>query len=68
MNGEDKRFKTYCVWCNLDDSVIAIDLPMRKCIELMGIRQSSFYRLVSIGGNGMWTVIPSEKIGGDDDE
>lgn len=65
MSDTNNAVKTYCVWSNLDDSVVAIDLPMRKCIELMGISRNSFYSLVSRGGNGSWTVIRSEKISED---
>ena len=64
---DDKRFNTYCVWNNLDDSIVAIDLPAKRCAELIGVTMSSFYRYVTTRGNGVWTVIRSDMIGGDDD-
>lgn len=59
--------KTYCVWNNKTDELLALDEPATKCAALMGISMKSFYTYV-VRPKQMWTVIPSEKIGTEEEK
>ena len=62
MSANQKR-KTYCVWDNTDDALIALDETADRCAELMGISRLTFYNYVT-RPKDTWTVIPSDKIEG----
>ena len=67
MSANQKR-RTYCVWDNVDDSVIAIDLNADQCAMLMDIDRSTFYSFISRMKSHpeckrRWTIIDSNEIG-----
>ena len=66
MSANQKR-KTFCVWDNSDDSVIAIDQPADVCASLMGIARETFYSVKARmkthpETKRRWTIISSEGI------
>lgn len=65
MSANQKR-KTFCVWDNHDDSIIAIDLPADRCAALMGIGRDTFFsmksRMKQRETKRRWTIISSKDI------
>lgn len=57
---EGRKRKTYCVWRNSDDCIIALDEPSPKCAELMGIALSTFQNAGY--SRKAWTVMLSSEI------
>lgn len=57
-----QKVKTYCVWENKTDNVIAIDLPAKRCAELMDITTSTFYIYATVRKDGKYTVIETETL------
>ena len=43
--GKHRVFKTFCVWRNKDDEIIAIDLPAAQCALMMGMNLKTFYEM-----------------------
>ena len=61
MSANQKR-KTYLVWHNGDDAIIAIDENADKCAELMGITRQAFYGYLNDKRCKSWTIIRSEEM------
>ena len=65
--------KTFCVWDNRDDSIVAIDQPSDVCATLMGIGRDTFFSMKSrmkkvSEANRRWTIINSKDIESEDEE
>ena len=54
--------KTYCVWQNEKDQIIAIDETAEKCAEKMKITKKSFYDYATGKKPIGYTIIKSENI------
>lgn len=61
MSKNQKR-KTYLVWRNGDDAIIAVDENADKCAELMGITRQAFYSCLKEDRCKKWTIIRSEEL------
>lgn len=66
MSANQKR-RTFCVWDNHDDSIIAIDQPADICAALMGIGRDTFFSVKARmkahpETKRRWTIIPSKEI------
>ncbi len=57
-------YKTFCVWRNSDDEIIAIDQSAAVCACLMGINLKTFYefRAKAKKKRGRWTILASDEI------
>lgn len=57
-------YKTFCVWRNKDDAIIAIDQSAAACAGLMGINLKTFYefRAKAKKKRGRWTILASDEI------
>jgi hypothetical protein len=57
-------YKTFCVWRNKDDAIIAIDQSAAVCAGLMGINLKTFYefRAKAKKKRGRWTILASDEI------
>ena len=68
MSATQKR-KTYCVWDNHDDTIVAIDETADVCAALMGIGRKTFYVFCCSPERGTrWTIIKSTDIESEDEE
>lgn len=68
-----QRRKLWCVWDNLDDTIIAIDQPANVCAYLMGVSQSTFFseksrRLTKPDIPRRWTIMSSREIREDEED
>lgn len=64
---KNQRRKTYCVWDNRDDSIIAIDQTSDMCAVLMGIDRETFFSMKArmkknTDAKRRWTIINSKDI------
>ena len=57
-----QKVKTYCVWETKTDRIVAIDLPAKKCAELMNITTCTFYIYATVRKDGKYTVIETEML------
>lgn len=57
-------YKTFCVWRNKYDAIIAIDQSAAVCAGLMGINLKTFYefRAKAKKKRGRWTILASDEI------
>ena len=57
-------YKTFCVWRNSDDEIIAIDQSAAVCALRMGINLKTFYefRAKAKKKRGRWTILASDEI------
>lgn len=64
-----RQFKTFCVWRNRDDAIIAIDLPALECAGLMGLNVKTFYEMKAKQKRkpGRWTILASDEIESEDE-
>jgi hypothetical protein len=67
MSANQKR-KTYCVWNNETDQLVALDETADKCAERMGIKRNVFYQYMSGKINNLWTILRSEDIESEDEQ
>ena len=53
----------YSVWHDKpdDDSVVAIDLPPKRCAEMMGVSTQYFYRLLCDDDKHGWEIRRTEQ-------
>ena len=68
MNGA--THKTFCVWRNKNDAVIAIDEPAQVCADRMGINIKTFYefRAKTKKKPGAWTILASNEIESEEEQ
>ena len=62
-------YKTFCVWRNSDDEIIAIDEPATVCAVRMGIMVKTFYefKAKSKHKKSRWTILASDEIESEDE-
>lgn len=52
---EGKAVMLYSVWDNRTDRCLAVDLPAKKCAEILGITYNSFL-IAAAKGRKKWTI------------
>ena len=64
------RYKTFCVWRNSDDAIIAIDQPADVCALLMDIKLDTFYefRAKAKHKKTKWTILTSDELEREDEQ
>ena len=72
MSANQKR-KTFCVWDNTDDSIVAIDLTADTCAVMMGITRSAFFSMKARQKTypykrRKWTIIASTEIESEEEQ